>query len=110
MVGCPHLVSLKGNYERLVTDTLSMAGKEETSRFFEISLHRQFVPCRLGSKGSADKDGYYLDGSPKKRPTNEGGTEEGDEGHERDAGHADQRSNGRPCVTSGVVDFCEVGA
>ena len=73
VVGCPHLVSLKENYERLVDDTLSMALKEETSRFFEISQCIQFVPCRLGSKGSADKDGYYADGKPKKRPTNEGG-------------------------------------
>ena len=53
-------MSLKENYERLVDDTLGMAGKEETSRFFEISQSIQFVPCRLGSKGSADKDHWVL--------------------------------------------------
>ena len=73
VVGCPHLVSLKENYERLVKDTKDMALREETSLFFEVSRHIQFVPCRFGSKGSADKDGYYPDGTQKKKSTNDGG-------------------------------------
>ena len=73
VVGCPHLVSLRENYERLVEDTRKMTLGAETSKFFEIGDGVQFVPCRFGSKGSAKKDGYYLDGTPKRRPTNEGG-------------------------------------
>ena len=73
VVGCPHLISLRENYVRMVKDTRAMASGGETSRFFEVSDHIQFVPCRFGSKGSAKKDGYYLDGTAKRRPTNEGG-------------------------------------
>ena len=73
VVGCPHLISLRENYVRMVKETRDMTLGERTSRFFEISDRIQFVPCRFGSKGSAKKDGYYLDGSAKRRPTNEGG-------------------------------------
>ena len=73
VVGCPHLISLRENYVRMVKDTRDMAADEKTTRFFEVSDHIQFVPCRFGSKGSAKKDGYYLDGTAKRRPTNEGG-------------------------------------
>jgi hypothetical protein len=73
VVGCPHLVSLRENYTRLVEDTRNATLGDKTSKFFEISQQIPFVPCRFGSKGSAAKDGYYLDGTPKRRPTNEGG-------------------------------------